>query len=161
MHAYPEPRFEWAFKGVPIIDQNEKYETNVTALKDDLSVAILRVRNVETSDFGDYMCKATNSIDETETMIRLQPKGPPEPPTQLEAVDVGYDYATIRWIDGFNGGYPNTTFSIYGNKSGSSQERGWDCQQANPCNITGNNAFLIFDESRSSILQRERLLIVI
>lgn len=134
--AYPTPQFEWSFNDGPSIAVSDKYDTNVTVLTDDVSVAILRVLDVQQSDFGDYTCKATNTIDETQTVIRMQPKSRPERPTNVEVLDTGYDYATVRWKEGFNGGFFNTTFSVHGTKSGDFEERAWDCQQLNPCNLT-------------------------
>ncbi|GAB6028305.1 hypothetical protein CHUAL_002479 [Chamberlinius hualienensis] len=133
--AYPEPQYEWSFNGIPL-HPSDKYNINQTALKDDITAALLLIHNVQQKDFGDYTCKAENNINSITATVTLQKKGPPETPSQITVVDVGTDYATISWVEGFNGGFINTTFSVHGNKSGDYEERAWDCQQSNPCNIT-------------------------
>ncbi len=57
MQAYPRPSVEWSFGGVRL----NAYDANVTAMEDDLFMAVLKINSVKHSDYGDYVCKATNT----------------------------------------------------------------------------------------------------
>lgn len=138
MSAYPAPKFEWFYSG-KMLDSytSERYNTNNTELPDDIHVGTLSIRNTKESDYGDYTCRAFNSVgdDDEKTIIKLVKKSAPETPIQLEVLEVVADSVTLRWTEGFNGGFSNTEFVV--NYSDSEKSRNESCRAINPCKITG------------------------
>lgn len=136
MSAYPQPKFEWFFRG-KLLDYGERYSTNITDVGDDIYVGVLSVRNTREQDYGDYTCRAWNSIgdDDEKTIIKLVRKSAPETPGQLEVLEVLSDSVTLRWLDGFNGGFGNTEFIV--SYSDGERWRNESCRSINPCKITG------------------------
>ena len=46
------------------------------------------------------------------TIIKLQPKGRPEPPTNVRAVYKGPNTISLAWDEEFNGGFDETTYNV-------------------------------------------------
>ncbi len=69
--------------------------------------------------------------------IKLKPKGPPEPPSDLRVVETGYDAVTLNWQEGFDGGVSKTRFVVSYHKPNERTGKEYDCQSSNPCVITG------------------------
>ncbi len=147
--AYPTPRFEWTFggkggsnsnSGTPLDAEHSegRYGTNSTELPDDLHLGTLSIRSTRESDYGDYTCRATNSAgdDDERTIIKLVKKSPPETPSSLEVLEVLADSVSLRWAEGFNGGFnSNTEFVV--NYHDAVQSRNESCRTMNPCKVTG------------------------
>ncbi|UXI15868.1 metalloendopeptidase [Sarcoptes scabiei] len=138
MSAFPAPKFEWFFSG-KLLDSftSERYNTNSTELPDDIHIGSLSIRNTRESDYGDYTCRAFNSVgdDDEKTIIKLVKKSSPETPLQLEVLEVISDSVTLRWIEGFNGGFSNTEYVV--NYDDGHRIRNESCRALNPCKITG------------------------
>lgn len=137
MSAYPEPQFEWLFGSRPL-DFGSRYHTNITEQANDLWVGTLVIDDIRASDYGDYTCRAWNSVanDDKKTNIKLVEKSPPEEPKQLEVVEILSDSVNLRWTEGFNGGFANTEFIV----SYSGDGHRWkneSCRSINPCKIIG------------------------
>ena len=139
VQAYPRPNFEWSLRDVPIIGSSDsKYEMNVTSITsngNDIYQGILRINDVKESDYGDYTCKMWNAEGENAAAVRLQATSAPEKPTNLRAVQSGYDSLTLEWDEGFNGGSEYTIYTLlYLSTSGANTiPHEYDCQYANPC----------------------------
>lgn len=115
VQAYPKPEFQWMFSNNPAplsMSSDGHYEINTTTDNNDVYTSILKINNLRHQDYGDYTCKATNSLDSNKTPIRLQPKGAPEKPNNLQAAEVGPNSVTLLWDAGFDGGLSNTKFFI-------------------------------------------------
>ena len=138
MSAYPVPKFEWYFSN-KLLDNytGDRYNTNSTELPDDIHLGTLSIRNTRESDYGDYTCRASNSAgdDDEKTIIKLVKKSPPETPVQLEVLEVVSDSASLKWVEGFNGGFANTEFVV--NYNDGLRSRNESCRTMNPCKITG------------------------
>ena len=137
MQAFPEPRFDWSFKNSILQNDRHFYETNTTSLGDDIFESTLKVFKVSEASYGDYTCKAMNEIGPKRTIIKLQPKGKPEKPTNIRPVYTSYNVITLAWDEGFNGGYNSTLFTIQYRRQGDSEPMYLDCRRQNPCNISG------------------------
>ena len=131
MQAYPKPTFHWSQSSF-ILDDGH-YSTNNTALQDDIYASILTIRGVTSNDYGDYTCKGVNEMGHHKTIIKLQPKGKPEPPINLEVVQSGTDFIELTWEEGFNGGFSSTKFMVQARSENGKQD--YDCQTNNPCVI--------------------------
>ncbi|XP_022253053.1 hemicentin-2-like isoform X1 [Limulus polyphemus] len=137
MQAYPLPSFEWFYKG-RIVDNYGSYSTNVTDLGDDVYVGILSIKDIRTSDFGDYTCRAWNQVgDDEKTIIKLVTKSAPDRPSMLDVVDISFDRVTLQWSEGFNGGFSNTEFLVNYINLETMQTKNESCRSHNPCQITG------------------------
>ncbi|XP_065564837.1 hemicentin-1-like isoform X2 [Artemia franciscana] len=137
MKAFPQPTVEWQTGNSVISADGKRHDINVTMLKDDTYLGVLRIIDVRESDYGDYRCKALNRKGEQKTVIRLQPKGPPSQPTNVHPLYTGHNHVVLQWSSGFNGGYDNTVYSVVILQEDGSAPREVDCQDMNPCNVTG------------------------
>ena len=136
MQAYPSLKFEW-YKGNSLLTERNLYSMNTTELKDDIFEGILNIAYVEENSYDEYTCKALNSQGAKRTIIKLQPKGKPEQPQNVQAIMKGYDMITLQWDEGFNGGYKETTYNVEYKKISGGNVHPHDCRWFNPCNITG------------------------
>ncbi|XP_066252109.1 hemicentin-1 isoform X1 [Euwallacea similis] len=154
VQAYPKPEFKWFFGNNinPLHSSSvAHYVVQTTADEDDVYTSVLKVSHIQKQDYGDYNCQVVNSLGKTETKIRLQPKGPPERPNKLTALNTGPTYVTLGWEPGFNGGVYNTKYFVsYKKVSGENdvvvegcgpvtKNSDWaevDCQQNVPCNVS-------------------------
>ena len=136
MQAYPGLKFEWSM-GNSLLSDNSMYRSNMTELKDDIYEGILRIDRVDESSYGEYNCKAYNAMGARRTIIKLQPKGRPEPPTNVRAVYKGPNTISLAWDEGFNGGFDETTYTVTYKEIGGGNRKRADCRWRNPCNITG------------------------
>ena len=107
-------------------------------LEDDIYEGSLEIARVDDSSYGQYACKATNQLGAQKTLITLQPRGEPERPDRPEAIEVRPDSVLLKWREGFNGGFNETTYNIeYAMEGASSEMKHHDCRLRNPCNISG------------------------
>lgn len=137
MSAFPEPQFEWFFGSKPL-GLESRYIQNITEQLNDLWIGALVVRDVRASDYGDYTCRAWNSVgdDDKKTNIRLVTKSSPEMPRRLEVIEILSDSVTLRWTEGFNGGFSDTEFLVTFSDDGH-RWRNESCRTMNPCKILG------------------------
>ena len=129
------------------------YEITTTTDNSDVYTSVLKIHNLRHNDYGEYFCRVANSLETIRAPIRLQPKGAPEKPNNLQAPEVGPNYVTLMWDPGFDGGLSNTKFFVLyrkvvvphddqvngecGPQSVSSSEwMEFDCHRDVPCNIT-------------------------
>lgn len=112
MQAYPAPAFEWSFQNTVITSGSQQYKINQTDETNDVHLSTLTLQQVHVNDYGEYTCSASNSIDSAKTHIRLVPRGPPEAPTNLHAVNITDHSMKLQWNNGFNGGYDDTVYVL-------------------------------------------------
>lgn len=156
VQAYPKPEFQWQFgtNTAPLsMSSDGHYEITTTTDNSDVYTSVLKIHNLRHNDYGEYFCRVANSLETIRAPIRLQPKGAPEKPNNLQAPDVGPNYVTLMWDPGFDGGLSNTKFFVLyrkvvvphddqvngecGPQSVSSSEwMEFDCHRDVPCNIT-------------------------
>ncbi|XP_066600673.1 hemicentin-2 isoform X2 [Prorops nasuta] len=156
VQAWPKPEFQWSFGNNAATLQGSSsdghYEISTTEDKYDVYTSVLTMNNLRQSDYGEYSCRAANAQGSVTSTIRLQPKGAPERPRNITAVDVGPTHVTLLWELGFDGGLPITKYFVSYRRVAGSDEivppdcaspRGpagqWmevECRQSNPCNIT-------------------------
>ncbi|XP_033226745.1 neurofascin isoform X2 [Belonocnema kinseyi] len=156
VQAWPKPEFQWSFgtNAAPLQGSSDgHYEISTSTDNYDVYTSILKMTNIRNSDYGDYSCRAANAQGAIISTIKLQPKGAPEKPTRINAVDVGPTYVTLQWDLGFDGGLPITKAFVSYRRIASDQDivvpdcappKGppngqWqelDCRKSNPCNVT-------------------------
>lgn len=138
MQAYPKPVFEWFHYG-RVLDNFGNYGTNVSDIGSDTFVGELSIKDLAEEDYGEYTCRAWNQVGgDKKTIIKLVKKGVPETPTNVELVDASSDKVTLRWTEGFNGGFASTEYLItYWPTMGSSRGRNESCRSQNVCEIIG------------------------
>jgi len=95
MQAFPAPRFDWSFGNSILQSDRQFYETNTTSIGDDIYEGELRINTVVETSYGDYICKGINSMGAKRTIIKLQPKGKPERPMNIQPVETGYNFITL------------------------------------------------------------------
>ncbi|XP_055680977.1 hemicentin-2-like isoform X1 [Lutzomyia longipalpis] len=156
VQAYPKPEFQWQFANNPAtlsMSADGHYEINTTTDNNDVYTSILKIHRLGHEDYGDYHCRVANSLETIRVTIRLQPKGPPEKPINLQAADVGPNYASLLWDPGFDGGLSNTKFFVsYRKVAGANDDQvigdcgivsmstsewmEFDCHRDIPCSVT-------------------------
>ncbi|XP_077286250.1 hemicentin protein echinoid isoform X2 [Arctopsyche grandis] len=156
MQAYPKPEFQWSFgtNTAPLFMSSEgHYEINTTTDNNDMYTSILKVSNIKHQDYGDYYCRVINTLGSVKAQIKLQPKGPPEKPRNLQTIEAGHNFVTLLWEPGFDGGLQNTKYfvsyrrvampnnevvtgdcSMMTSRNGEWME--FDCSRNVPCNVT-------------------------
>ncbi|GIY93158.1 hemicentin-2 [Caerostris extrusa] len=140
MQAYPSPQFEWFSRGRGL-DEYGNYGTNITDLGEDIYAGVLSIRDMKEEDYGEYTCRASNQVgDDKKTIIKLVRKGPPERPTHLELIEVSSDKVTLRWQEGFNGGFANTEFLVTYLNTETGRQMNESCRSQNICQVTGLSA---------------------
>ena len=137
MQAFPSPKFDWSFGNSILQSDRQFYETNTTSIGDDVYEGELRINTVVETSYGDYICKGINSMGAKRTIIKLQPKGKPERPMNIRPVETGFNFITLGWDEGFNGGYNDTMFTVQYRRQDDEMPKYEDCRHRNPCNITG------------------------
>lgn len=75
--------------------------------------------------------------------------GAPESPSNVELVDASSDKVTLRWNEGFNGGFASTEYLItYWPAANNVRGRNESCRSQNVCEIIGMllslHLFLLF-----------------
>ncbi|KAJ8673219.1 hypothetical protein QAD02_004481 [Eretmocerus hayati] len=165
VQAYPKPEFHWSFGSniAPLQGSvsDGHYEISTTSDNDDVYTSVLRISGIRDTDYGDYFCKAANANGMITSMIKLQPKGAPEKPKSVSAVDVGPNYVALGWELGFDGGLPLTKYFVSYKKVAPSEDlispdcdnsptlgiNKWqevDCRRFNPCNVTELDAHMTY-----------------
>lgn len=156
VQAYPKPEFHWYFGSNPNVlsmSSDGHYEINTTTDNNDIYTSVLKIHNLKHHDYGEYHCRVGNSLETIRAPIKLQPKGPPEKPNNLQAIDVGPNYATLNWDPGFDGGISSTKYFVSYRKvttqmddqvqgdcgpvaMASNEMLEFDCQHNSPCNVS-------------------------
>ncbi|XP_014220812.1 hemicentin-2-like [Trichogramma pretiosum] len=157
VQAWPKPEFQWSFgtNSAPLqgSSSDAHYEISTTSDQYDVYTSVLRIAKIRDSDYGDYSCRAANAQGSITSTIKLQPKGAPEQPINVRAMDVGPTFVALVWDLVFDGGLPMTKYFIsyrrvagsddviapdcappHSTTSGQWQEL--DCRKSNPCNVT-------------------------
>ena len=66
--------------------------------------SVLKVQDVQASDYATYECVAHNELGSQRQQIVLGRPSAPDPPLGLQVVNVTHDSATLSWQAGFDGG---------------------------------------------------------
>ncbi|XP_023226678.1 synaptogenesis protein syg-2-like [Centruroides sculpturatus] len=101
--SYSNTSINWSYKK-QLLERSPKYEVRNSARNSTWECTLL-VKQLEESDFGIYECIATNSLGKDIFQFLLVKRGPPEPPVDLQVVNVSNNYIFIIWKPGFDGGY--------------------------------------------------------
>lgn len=171
VQAYPKPEFQWQFGNNPSplsMSSEGHYEINTTTDNNDIYTSVLRIHHLAHNDYGEYLCRVTNTLETIRAPIRLQPKGAPEKPNNLQAADIGPNFVSLLWDPGFDGGLPQTKFFVLyrkvavphdeqmmpdcgTNTISSTEWMEFDCHQDNPCKVPA------LDQHQSYVLKVKAL----
>ncbi|XP_013410430.1 roundabout homolog 1-like, partial [Lingula anatina] len=66
----------------------------------------LRVDRLRDSDYGTYVCSVDNGIGQSVFLFKLERKGKPDAPSNLEMFNVSAISVTVQWVSNKDGGYP-------------------------------------------------------
>lgn len=72
VQAYPRPEFQWSLVGnsaplSPSSGLDSHYDITTTAESNDVYTSILRITNVQESDYGEYTCRIGNGLGSLKT----------------------------------------------------------------------------------------------
>ena len=115
--------FSWQKEGQQLatptqLAQSTKY--SVAAAKTDPLTweSRLVIETVGSQDYGEYKCVAGNVMGLDEHVVLLNVKSQPDPPQDLQVVNVTYNSVFLTWQPGFNGGFPQS-YRVRMKKAGS------------------------------------------
>lgn len=66
--------------------------------------SILIIEKVAPADYGVYECVVRNEQGQSKANVRLDITSPPDPPLNLNVLNVTHDSVTLTWTPGFDGG---------------------------------------------------------
>ena len=113
MKAFPAPVFTWEKGGVPISDSSVRRNSrSIRQISDYEYESVFTIWSVKGDSYGDYVCKASNTMGAEETIVKLVRKGKPESPSDLMAKETGSNNIILAWTENFNGGMNNTSFKL-------------------------------------------------
>ncbi|KAH7951075.1 hypothetical protein HPB52_004706 [Rhipicephalus sanguineus] len=101
----PVPAFVWSF-GKVSLDGGGDTRRVVRSEQDDVVrwKSTLSVERVESGDYGRYTCTARNELGSDWSRFTVLPRGKPEPPTAVRALNVSHSSVLLVWSPGFDGG---------------------------------------------------------
>uniref|UniRef100_T1GFV7 Uncharacterized protein n=1 Tax=Megaselia scalaris TaxID=36166 RepID=T1GFV7_MEGSC len=155
VQAYPKPEFQWQLGNNPAplsMSSDGHYEITTRADNNDIYTSTLKISQLQAKDYGEYTCRVANTLDTIRAPIRLQHKGPPEKPNNLQAIEVGSNFVELSWDPGFDGGLKSTKFFVAyrryprqreeqlipdcsGFSMGHSEWMEFDCNRQKPCKV--------------------------
>lgn len=101
----PQPKFIWSRNGQIInVNQTSKYTSEFKIVDSLTYESILIISRVAPADYGDYECTSKNDLGQSNETINLKVTSPPDPPLELNILNVTHDSVTVGWIPGFDGG---------------------------------------------------------
>ncbi|XP_071050518.1 cell adhesion molecule Dscam2 isoform X1 [Onthophagus taurus] len=114
VQAYPKPEFKWFFgsSNSQLTSSAGHYVIKPSNKENDTYISKLQISDIKQQDYGEYNCHVMNSLGGIDVKIRLQPKGPPEKPSDLAALYIGPNYVTLNWQAGFTGGISTTKYYV-------------------------------------------------
>ena len=118
MKAFPAPMFQWEKNKIPISDSGRRNNRSIRQISDYEYESTFTIWSVKSDSYGDYVCKASNSMGSKRTIVKLVKKGKPESPTQLRPKETGSNNIVFTWTKNFNGGMNNTSFKVSWRRQG-------------------------------------------
>ncbi|KAH8023593.1 hypothetical protein HPB51_014842 [Rhipicephalus microplus] len=99
----PTPAFVWSFGKLALDSDTRRI---VRSEKEDVVRwrSTLSVERVESGDYGRYTCTARNELGSDWSRFTVLPRGKPEPPTAVRALNVSHSSVLLVWSPGFDGG---------------------------------------------------------
>ncbi|RWS21888.1 lachesin-like protein 4, partial [Leptotrombidium deliense] len=70
IEAFPSPSIHWVKDGV-LLNDDQYYQISIFAKNDEFSGSILRVKRIESKQYGNYQCRAANKLGTSEETIVL------------------------------------------------------------------------------------------
>ncbi|EDS36504.1 lachesin [Culex quinquefasciatus] len=70
VQAFPSPAISW-FKNGQQIHNGGSYSISQTGQPDDVTTSVVKISSVESSHYGDYICKASNKVGHAESRLNL------------------------------------------------------------------------------------------
>ena len=119
MKAFPAPVFQWEKDQVPISDSGRRNSRSIRQISDFEYESVFTIWSVKSDSYGDYVCKASNTMGSEDTIVTLVKKGKPESPSELRAKETGANNIILAWTENFNGGMNNTSFKLEWRRQGS------------------------------------------
>jgi len=105
-HSLPETTFEWYKDNNRLLDGDRLTIRETGSVEEFSHQSLLDISNVNELDLGQYTCLGKNQLGSNFVTIDLTVKTTPDPPETLEVVSRTWESQELRWVPGFDGGYP-------------------------------------------------------
>uniref|UniRef100_A0A1I7WGH0 Down syndrome cell adhesion molecule-like protein Dscam2 n=1 Tax=Heterorhabditis bacteriophora TaxID=37862 RepID=A0A1I7WGH0_HETBA len=105
--ARPEPKFSWMFSS-SVIEETDRYSFQFNRIyeRPDEYEHILQISETVDTDYGSYLCRATNGVGtKAEVIVRLTHTGLPQVPDAVQKLSSTPQSLLIGWQPGFDGGF--------------------------------------------------------
>lgn len=134
----PNATFAWSREGVVITSSSRPDKYEVTVAQSDLVTfeSTLFVKDIRSSDYGDYECVARNELGFDSAKVHLDTISAPDPPLKLRVTNTTYNSLTVVWRPGFDGGMPQSFRLRYRQATSSEGYHYQDVLQSNVTNYT-------------------------
>ncbi|XP_077564218.1 nephrin-like [Haemaphysalis longicornis] len=103
-HGAPGPVFAWSFGKTPISPNDSRHVVHSEREDAVRWRSTLVVQRVGSADYGRYTCTARNELGSDWSRFAVRPRGRPDPPTAVRALNVSHTSALLIWSPGFDGG---------------------------------------------------------
>ncbi|XP_053389695.1 nephrin-like [Mercenaria mercenaria] len=102
--------FMWFKENATIENEDHKFIMSSQKLQSNLSIT-----NITETDFGIYKVRVSNTVGHYNHSFELVARDKPEAPTNFAYIvdSITDSSVTLKWMPGFNGGYPQTFILLY------------------------------------------------
>ena len=110
--AFPEPQFSWSRDSSLVGSLGKLMFQSDKKVSDIEFQSSFSISSIKQNSYGEYMCKASNSLGSTVHIIRLVKKSRPDPPSHVTSSGAESNSLSISWTEHFHGGLKNVTFRV-------------------------------------------------
>ena len=132
MAAFPAPHFRWERRGQEVSGAGRVNSRSVRQLSDYEYESVFTVRRVTEESYGEYVCRASNSLGSAMAAVSLVRRGAPETPGSPRTLEVTANSLTVTWRENFNGGMNDTLYLLQWEEQGAAPGSGGEreCREA-------------------------------
>ena len=110
--SYPAPEFTWSHGDTVVTSLGRIMTQRVRQVSDTEYVSSFTIASVKSSHYGEFSCRASNSMGDSVHTVKLVKKSKPDPPSEVSSIRATSDSILVKWRENFDGGLRNVTFKL-------------------------------------------------